>query len=260
MSRLIPLLALAACTQVHTQEESLDAAGFSTLRVVTESGDVVISGDPLATTITVRAESAEIAMEPPLFGWSVENRAVTVTGLWGKGVLTEGVSLHITAPARLAVQVHTAKGDLTVTDVASLCADAGPGDFTVARVAGYTDLMDGNGDLVVSEVGGDLWLQDGNGDATVSGVRGDLVLWDGSGDTTLEEVGGDAQIEDGTGDLTVRGLGGDAQIDDSSGDITLDDIAGAVQITDGTGDIRVGAVRSVTVIEDGTGEVIYAIP
>jgi hypothetical protein len=122
------------------------------------------------------------------------------------------------------------------------------------------EVSDGSGEARISNVGS-LNASDGSGDFTVDGATGSVRVTDGSGSLTIENVGGDVKVSDGSGEIDVRNVTGSFTVEsDGSGSIHASDIRGSVIVeSDGSGEIEVNKVgRDFRVNSKGSGSIDYA--
>lgn len=122
------------------------------------------------------------------------------------------------------------------------------------------DVSDGSGEARISNVGS-LEAADGSGDFTVDGATGSVRVTDGSGSLKIQNVGGDVKVSDGSGEIDVRNVTGSFTVEsDGSGSIHASDIRGSVIVeSDGSGEIEVSKVgRDFRVDSKGSGSIDYA--
>jgi len=230
---VLPLLSACtinlASTAVGTDEATLPVVDLASLDLDVGAGDLVVTGSPDATDITVSVEvwrgfGGDDQDDDAMDALRIELRDE------GDGVVQASVFFDPEMP------LYVADTTVTVPDAMELW------------------LTDGSGDAALSAVA-KVCVGDGSGDLRIRDIAGDVLVEDGSGDLEVSSVGGNVEVTDGTGDLLVAGVCGDAGIVDGSGDIVVDDVHGTVSITDGSGDIFVGEVGDVEVVEGGSGDV-----
>jgi len=160
--------------------ESVPVAGQSRIRLDAENGEIVITGKPGATSVTVTAKlrvgsnvsrlDAETGLTQ--LGVLVEDRAGEIFVQTMQPITTGGrryvVNYTITVPSDLAVDVTQVNGHVTVLDIeSSLFAEVGNGNvyltdiFGVATVSVDIGSVDGT---VTLPPGGEIMLSTGNGD------------------------------------------------------------------------------------------------
>jgi hypothetical protein len=241
----------AQCRFEAPRELDLDLDGVRTVRIVSQAGDLRVTGSADADTLTARGRACasnrslldDIRLVSSRDGSVLVLRAETPSGGWWFAF--GHLDLVVVLPDTLALEI-----------------DDGSGHIVVARVASLR-LTDGSGDVRIEDVAGDLVLADGSGDIEVHGVGGRIeVVRDGSGDIDLGRVAGSVEVlRDGSGDIEVTDVGGSVRIvDDASGGIRIEDVRGDVRIDeDGSGDVDVRRVSGdFVLLRDGSGSVRYA--
>lgn len=241
----------AQCRFEASRELDLDLDGVRAVRLVTQAGDLRVTGSADAERLTARgracASSAALLDDVRLASSRDGDVLVLRTEMPDAGLFFRyaHLDLVVVLPGTLPVEIEDGSGEVAVDGVVSL------------------RLTDGSGDVRVDGVAGDLVLEDGSGDVEIHGVGGRLeVVRDGSGDTRLTGVGGSVEIvRDDSGDIVVIDVGGSVRIGiDTSGGIRIEDVRGDVRIDeDGSGDVDVRRVGGdFVLLRDGSGSVFYA--
>ncbi|GED67277.1 hypothetical protein BRE01_09790 [Brevibacillus reuszeri] len=226
---LIAALSLAGCSSLEMEESKrqleLPMDSIEALDIQTESGDLIVKGDEKATSIKVEATIKKSK--------SVPDEDITVTlekdgntaklvskTKGGFGVRITDITLNVTIPAKLNVDVND-----------------GSGDLDISNLAGVLTIEDDSGDIKINDVSGEVVINDGSGDIKIKNASALKQINDESGDIFLENTGGNVDIQDDSGDIVIRNHTGDITISDGSGDMVIDTIQGNVTITeDGSGD------------------------
>jgi hypothetical protein len=137
------------------------------------------------------------------------------------------IDYDITAPAGVALNLHSGSGDVTTDEVGRfLTASSGSGNIRAHGVSGPADLQSGSGDITIDErTGGDIKARTGSGNVHIHGFNGTLVARSGSGDIDAEgHLTGTASLDSGSGNVKLH-LGNDAHFN--------------LEASTGSGDIRV---------------------
>ncbi len=114
-------------------------------------------------------------------------------------------------------------------------------DYDITAPAGVAlNLHSGSGDLDVDGVGRYLSATTGSGHIQGHGIHGPAELQTGSGDIDLqEEAAGDVKARSGSGSIRIHGLNGSFNARTGSGDIAADGhLAGPATLNSGSGSIR----------------------
>ncbi|WP_263380166.1 DUF4097 family beta strand repeat-containing protein [Granulicella paludicola] len=137
------------------------------------------------------------------------------------------IDYDITAPAGVALNLHSGSGDVTTADVGRfITASTGSGNIRAQGVSGPADLQSGSGDITLDQRnGGDIKARTGSGNVHIHGFNGSLVARSGSGDIDAEgHLTGTATLDSGSGNVKLH-LGNDAHFN--------------LEASTGSGDIRV---------------------
>jgi len=130
------------------------------------------------------------------------------------------VDLELAVPARVAVKVELAKGDIRASGLqGSFAVHAARSDLLIERVDGAVDVETARGEVRIREVTGDVHVDVKHGDATIRKVSGNVTAETVHGNIEVEEcaalslnaVHGDIAVVGATGDISVEGKHG--QID-----------------------------------------------
>jgi len=167
------------------------------------------------------------------------------------------VDMDVVVPKKAAVIVHTERGDINVSDMAS--------DVTVATQNGDIEINDTTGNVDVTLQKGDVKVSDTKGDVKVAGHGGDIEVVDVSGsltvdgefyssiradkiakglrfvsqrtDLTLSQLGGhfekssgNLEIADAPGNLTSRTRNVSVSLENVTGKILLDNTNGSIEL------------------------------
>lgn len=224
----------------------VDAAGAKRVEVEAGAGSLRVEGKAglrqVQVTGTARSSSQQSLNQIKLIaerrGDVVFIKADMPEDNWRSGNgsnYSAALDLVIQVPQGLNAEISDGSGDAQVSNVGSLEATDGSGDFTVIGAAGTVHITDGSGNLKIENVGGDLSVNDGSGDIEVRNVSGSFTVEaDGSGGIYATDVRGSVIIEnDGSGGIDVKKVGKDFRVDQKgSGDIDYVDVSGKVDIRD----------------------------
>jgi Domain of unknown function (DUF5668)/Putative adhesin len=167
------------------------------------------------------------------------------------------IDLDISVPKKALLTIHSEKGDVNVSDMASqVNIDNGNGDIDVRGSGGDVSIdmrrgdakiSDTTGDVKLSGRGGSIEVVNASGSLTVNGEfvgpvradkvakgvrfvshRTDLTLTQLSGH--MEAGSGNLEVVDAPGNLMVRSRDEDINIENAGGKVNIDDRNGNVQV------------------------------
>jgi DUF4097 and DUF4098 domain-containing protein YvlB len=224
---------------------SVDAAGAKTVEVEAGAGILRVEGKAglksVQVTGTARSSSQEFLSRIRLIaerrGDVVFIRAEMPDENWrsNNNDYSAALDLVIQVPQGIDAEVSDGSGDAKVSNVGSLEATDGSGDFSVTDAAGSVRINDGSGNLIIENVGGDVRVTDGSGDITARNVTGSFTVEnDGSGGIYATDVRGSVTVEhDGSGNIEVNKVGRNFSVESKgSGDIEYTAVSGQVDIPD----------------------------
>ena len=181
---------------------------------------------------------------------------VRPTGVGG-GRSRVSVDMDVTVPKKALLTVHSEKGDVSVSDMASqVTIDNGNGDIEVRGTGGDVSLdmrhgdakiSDTKGDVKISGHGGSIEVVNASGSFTINGefvgpIRADKVtkgvrFVSHRTDLTLTQLSG--HMEAGSGNLEVVDAPGNLIARTRDEDITIENAGGKVKIDNRNGNIQV---------------------
>jgi len=181
---------------------------------------------------------------------------VRPTGLGGRGSRVS-VDMDVTVPKKASVTIHSEKGDISVSDLATpVNIDNGNGDIEVRGTGGdvSVDMRHGDarisntkGDVKISGHGGSVEVVNASGSFTINGefvgpIRADKVakgvrFVSHRTDLTLTQLTG--HMEAGSGNLDVVDAPGNLNVRTRDEDITIENAGGKIKIEDRNGGIQV---------------------
>ena len=175
----------------------------------------------------------------------------------GAGNSHVSVDMDITVPKKALLAIHTAKGDVSVSDITSqVSIDTGNGDIEVRGTGGDVSvdmrhgdakISDTKGDVKISGHGGSIEVVNASGSFTINGefvgpIRADKVakgvrFVSHRTDLTLTQLSG--HMEAGSGNLDVVDAPGNLIARTRDEDITIENAGGKVTIENRNGNIQV---------------------
>jgi hypothetical protein len=175
----------------------------------------------------------------------------------GAGNSHISVDMDITMPKKALLAIHTDKGDVSVSDMASqVSIDNGNGDIEVRGTGGDVSadmrhgdakISDTKGDVKISGHGGSIEVVNASGSFTINGefvgpIRADKVakgvrFVSHRTDLTLTQLSG--HMEAGSGNLDVVDAPGNLIARTRDEDITIENAGGKVTIENRNGNIQV---------------------
>ena len=175
----------------------------------------------------------------------------------GGGNSRVSVDLDISIPKKAVLTIHSEKGDISVSDMASqVSIDNGNGDIEVRGTGGDVSLemrkgdakiSDTKGDVKISGRGGSVEVVNATGSFTINGefvgpVRADKVakgvrFVSHRTDLTLTQLSG--HMEAGSGNLDVVDAPGNLNVRSRDEDISIENAGGKIKIDDRNGNVQV---------------------
>ena len=247
-----PALAFAdECKHSAPRNLDLDLAGVRTVMFEIGHNDLRVDAKPgAAATIRGRACTSDadrldrLRVVQERSGDKLVVRTETVSDWIGFsfGDRYAYLTLDVTLPDNLLVQLDVGSGDARVAGAPSLSADVGSGDVEANRIKGLVTAKVGSGDIVLRDIGSLRVLSIGSGDVEAENVRGDTRVGSiGSGDFTLDRAGGRVEIGSiGSGNAGIARASGLVEVDSiGSGDVAVSDSTGGLTVHSvGSGDIE----------------------
>lgn len=243
---LLPAAAMAdpAQCKFHADRNlDLDLGGVRTVRFVTNSYDLLVSGGAPAGKGTARGKACASDQE------TVDNLVVTQQrdgdtlvvelkdkrehgwfGGWGNHYAD--LKVEATIPAGIPVKIDVGSGDAKVRNVASLDADVGSGDLEAHDIKGAVRGAVGSGDFKLENTG-DVEIDTvGSGDFGAKHAGRVRIGTIGSGDATIRDAQGSVQVGTiGSGNLDVDNVKGDLTVRTvGSGDVNHHGVTGKVDV------------------------------
>jgi DUF4097 and DUF4098 domain-containing protein YvlB len=175
----------------------------------------------------------------------------------GTGSSRVSVDLDISVPKKAQLAIHSEKGDVNVSDMASqVSIDNGNGDIDVRGTGGDVGIdmrhgdakiSDTKGDVKISGRGGSIEVVNASGSFTITGefvgpVRADKIakgvrFLSRRTDLTLTQLSGHMEV--GSGNLEVVDAPGNLLLRSRDEDITIENAGGKVNVDDRNGNVQV---------------------
>jgi len=178
-----------------------------------------------------------------------ESTTATATnvGINCDGIATDcGMDATLVVPARTAVTLNSAGGDISVSG------------FTSPMT-----LFAEGGNMTASNLVGNLRLDTGGGDLTGSGLTGNVQIFTEGGNVNASGLSGTLRMDTGGGDMTGNGFSGPVQILTEGGNVDGNGVASQqVDVESGGGDVMLVFTQVPTnlqVTADG-GNVTVVLP
>lgn len=219
----------------HESSQSLNMSADSVAGLYVDSGagSLEIKGVKGATTINVSADivSQRSDGSDVIFTLERDGNTAKLVGKRDSGLgFSYGdnytrVSMTVTVPAELALNIDDGSGPITVKDIANdVRIDDGSGSLLVKNVSGNVDIKDGSGWIEVSHIDGKVVIDDNSGSLSVQQVTGSVNIDDGSGGIDVQDVTNDVVISDGSGGISVARVANLNIVDAGSGGVSVEDV------------------------------------
>jgi DUF4097 and DUF4098 domain-containing protein YvlB len=252
----------------HGYAMDVPAAGVRTIAFDVQEGDLIIRGDPTATSVRMHVYIDRYWLFR-LGETGILKRLVKVTGegtpelkikteidpSWRNyGRAEYPIDFEVVVPAGAALSIHDTSGKIEVSDI-----------------NGTVELHDTSGTIAVRHVQGPLRIDKESGDVKVLDVSGATIVSSRSGQMQFQRVGelnvtssdgnldvndaGSAHLINKGGNIRVSGIKHGVDIDDDSGEIQVSQVAGDVSIRDTSGQMRIAQVGGLT-IDDTSGDLV----
>jgi hypothetical protein len=215
----LALMMSTAAFAVDSQfERTLNVSAQPDLYVSTGSGDITLhaSSDNQIHIVghvhagwsirgDVQARIDRIRANPPI----VQDGNTVRVGESNDHELFNNISIDydITAPAGVALNLHSGSGDVEVEHVGRyLSAASGSGNLRAHGIGGAADLGTGSGDIDLDLTGsGDIKVKTGSGTIKVHGLNGGITARSGSGDIEADgHLTGAANLSAGSGSIKMH--------------------------------------------------------
>jgi hypothetical protein len=212
------LISTAALAADHQFERTLNVSAQPDLYVSTGSGNIKImpgTGNEIHVVGHVHAgwdvlgsvdgRIEKIVANPPI---TQDGNTVKIGETNDRALFNHiSIDYEITAPASVALNLHSGSGDVEVGHVGRyLSAASGSGNVRAMGIHGTADLSSGSGDLSMEQDGpGDVKAKTGSGNIQIHSFDGTLMLRTGSGNVEADgRLTGAANLSTGSGNIKLR--------------------------------------------------------
>ncbi len=274
----------------NTTQQDLPQAQNLTLRVLSDDGDVTIN---TWDQNSVKVDSVKkIRASEGADGNKLDNQTKPTITTQGNVVIvnanTSSVGgdtrvrsdLQVWVPAKLAVDIATRKGDITVrARSGNVKASDSKGSLTVEDVQGDVELEErGRGDVHIARITGNVTVNGQVDDSHISDISGDVKLTgDYYGDmqmaklakgfsfkssrTSLEVAKLDGDLNFNPGDLRASNVAGPVKVLTKSTDMHFDGVSGPIQVENSNGNVEVHSTKVGAIeISNQTGDIRVVMP
>jgi DUF4097 and DUF4098 domain-containing protein YvlB len=280
---LVATLSFAASRRGYTMD--VPAANARSITFDVQEGDLIIRGDPAATSVHMRV-SIDRYWLFKLGEDGILKRLIKVSGegtpelkivtyiepSWRNyGRAEYPIDFEVVVPAGAVLNLRDTSGKIEVSEINSAVeVHDGSGTLDVRHVKGPVSIDKESGDVRVQDVLGTTTIASRSGqlhflrvgEVNVTASDGNLEVIDAGsarllnkgGNIRVSGVKGSVHIDDDSGEIYVSQVGGDVDIRDTSGQIRASHV-GALTVDDTSGDLVVNGARSVNVRTKESGQV-----
>ena len=259
-------LSFAASRRGYTMD--VPAANARSITFDVQEGDLIIRGDPAATSVHMRVSIDRYW----LFRLGEEGILKKLVKVSGEGTPELKIVTYIEPSWRNYGRAeYPIDFEVVVPAGAVLNIRDTSGKIEVSEINSAVDVHDGSGTLAVRHVKGPLSIDKESGDVRVQDVLGTTTIASRSGQLHFLRVGelnvtasdgnldindaGSVRLVNKGGNIRVSGVNGSVHIDDDSGEIVVSQAGGDVDIRDASGQIRASHVGALTV-DDTSGDLV----
>ncbi len=282
---LVALAPFALASSRRGYKMEVPAEGARSITFQVQEGDLVVRGDPTATTVRMTV-SIDRYWLFKLGEADILKRLVTVSGQstphisiathiepsWRNyGRAEYPIDFEVVVPAGAVLNIRDTSGKIEISAMNSAVqVNDTSGTLSLVRVKGPADIEKESGDVRVQDVAGGVTISSRSGqlqfrrvgELNVTASDGNLDVADTwsarlvnkGGNVHVSAVKGNLTIDDDSGEIQVRDIGGEVSIHDTSGQIRASRV-GALTVDDTSGDIVVDGARSVNVRTKESGQV-----
>jgi hypothetical protein len=211
----VVLVLLVAGTALCAQkkfEKKFPVSPGGTLTLGTDVGSVKIIGtssNEVSVVADMRGrekdvESFEITADKS--GNNVDVRGkLSKGGSWFWNSVDVEVEFTISVPHEYSVKMHTAGGDISVSDLkGKVDGKTSGGNVTIGGTGGDIDLETSGGDVKAEQCTGSLRMRTSGGEVNVRAISGDVDLGTSGGDVKISDVEGKVRAETSGGSMFVK--------------------------------------------------------
>ncbi len=255
------------------QQEQAIAANVTSVQINSDRGDISVSAwdEPKVKVIAhkrIGASSQDdanrmdqgtqpnVRVEGTMLLISANTSGTGTEVLIGTPKASHAVSdLEIFLPKKLALEISTRRGDITVRDrVGDVKATTQRGDVNVGDLTGSATISLRRGNLRAEKISGDVSVEGRVSDTDISDIGG-LARFNGDfmGQMKLSKITKGVEFTSSRTDLRFGKLEGEMTMD--SGDLRVAQLAGPFSITTRSKDIHVDDITGDVKVENSNGEV-----
>ena len=233
---LIPLVLafILTGTAVSAQkrfEKKFQVSPGGTLTINTDVGSVKVIGgssNEVSVVADIRGRERDVddfEITADQSGNNVDVRGKEKKGgSWFWNSTDIDVEFTITVPHQYAAKMHTAGGNISVTDVKGMVSGkTSGGNVTIGGTEGEVDLETSGGNVDADHCTGSMRMRTSGGEIDVRTVTGDVDLGTSGGDVKISDVEGKVRAGTSGGNMYVKLKGGNKGIfvETSGGDIEI---------------------------------------
>jgi DUF4097 and DUF4098 domain-containing protein YvlB len=237
LTRTLALVVLPLCvagTAVCAQkkfEKKFQVSPGGKLTLGTDAGSVKIMGtssNEVSVVADIRGrekdvENFEITAEQS--GNNVDVRGKLSKGSsWFWNSVDIDVEYTISVPREYSVRMHTAGGDIVVSDLkGKVDGKTSGGNVSIGGTEGEIDLETSGGNVEAEKCTGALHMRTSGGEINVRAITGDVDLGTSGGDVKISDVAGKVRAETSGGSMYVKVKGPNKGVfaETSGGDIEI---------------------------------------
>jgi len=212
-------------------EKKFQVSPGGTLTINTDAGSVkVIGGSSNEVSVVADIRGRERDVEDFEITADQSGNNVDVRGKLKKGgswfwnSTDIDVDYTITVPRQYAARMHTAGGNLTVSDLkGKVDGKTSGGNVSIGGTEGDVDLETSGGSVDADHCTGALRMRTSGGEIDVRAVTGDVDLGTSGGDVKISDVDGKVRAETSGGNMYVKVKGPNRGVfaETSGGDIEI---------------------------------------
>lgn len=237
LSRATVLCVLAlvvAGTAVSAQkkfEKKFQVSSAGTLTLGTDAGSVKIIGTSsheVSVVAEIRGRERDVdnfEITADQSGNNVDVRGkLSKGGSWFWNTVDIDVDFTVSVPHEYSVKMHTAGGNIDVTDLkGKVDGKTSGGNVSIGGTEGEIDLETSGGNVEAEKCTGALHMRTSGGEIDVRGITGDVDLGTSGGDVKISDVQGKVRAETSGGSMYVKVKGPNKGVfaETSGGDIEI---------------------------------------
>ena len=228
---LVLLVAASAPAGQKRFEKKFQVSPGGTLTINTDAGSVRLIGgssNEVSVTADIRGRDRDVddfEITADQSGNNVDVRGkLTKGGSWFWNSTDIEVDYTINVPRQYAAKMHTAGGNITVSDLkGKVDGKTSGGNVSIDGTEGDVDLETSGGNVDADHCTGALRMRTSGGEIDVRTVTGDVDLGTSGGDVKISDVEGKVRAETSGGNMYVKVKGSNKGVfaETSGGDIEI---------------------------------------